>query len=70
MIIRNEQDLEGLRKIGRIVALAREEMKKQAKPGMTTKELDLRCRGTSRSIIIWDWATATLILRRWNIITG
>ena len=39
MIIRNEQDLEGLRKIGRIVALAREEMKK-AKPGMTTKELD------------------------------
>lgn len=27
MIIRNEQDLEGLRKIGRIVALAREEMK-------------------------------------------
>lgn len=41
MIIRNEQDLEGLRKIGRIVALAREEMKKQAKPGMTTKELDL-----------------------------
>lgn len=28
MIIRNEQDLEGLRKIGRIVALAREEMKK------------------------------------------
>lgn len=41
MIIRNEQDLEGLRKIGRIVALAREEMKKEAKPGMTTKELDL-----------------------------
>ncbi|CAM4070214.1 methionine aminopeptidase [Bacillus manliponensis] len=41
MIIRNEQDLEGLRKIGRIVALAREEMKKQAKAGMTTKELDL-----------------------------
>jgi methionyl aminopeptidase len=41
MIIRNEKDLEGLRKIGRIVALAREEMKKQAKPGMTTKELDL-----------------------------
>lgn len=41
MIIRNEQDLEGLRKIGRIVALAREEMKQQAKPGMTTQELDL-----------------------------
>ncbi len=30
MIIRNEQDLEGLRKIGRIVALAREEMKKRS----------------------------------------
>ncbi|WP_416828039.1 type I methionyl aminopeptidase [Ectobacillus polymachus] len=41
MIIKDEKDLEGLRKIGRIVALAREEMKKQAKPGMTTKELDL-----------------------------
>lgn len=41
MIIKNEQDLEGLRKIGRIVALAREEMKRLAKPGMTTKELDL-----------------------------
>jgi methionyl aminopeptidase len=41
MIITNEQELEGLRKIGRIVALAREEMKRQAKPGMTTKELDL-----------------------------
>lgn len=41
MIIQNEQDLEGLRKIGRIVALAREEMKRLAQPGMTTKELDL-----------------------------
>ena len=29
MIIRNEQDLEGLRKISSIVALAREEMKKK-----------------------------------------
>ncbi len=33
MIIRNEQDLEGLRKIGRIVALAREEMKKASEAG-------------------------------------
>jgi len=41
MIIGNEQDLESLRKIGRIVALAREEMKNQAKAGMTTKELDM-----------------------------
>ncbi|MCP8967979.1 type I methionyl aminopeptidase [Ectobacillus ponti] len=41
MIIQNEQELEALRKIGRIVALAREEMRAAAKPGMTTKELDL-----------------------------
>ena len=31
MIIGNEQDLESLRKIGRIVALAREEMKNKQK---------------------------------------
>ena len=31
MIIRNEQDLEGLRKIGRIVALAREEKTSEAR---------------------------------------
>ncbi|PGS50165.1 type I methionyl aminopeptidase [Bacillus sp. AFS041924] len=40
MIINNEQELEALRKIGRIVALAREEMKAKAVVGMTTKELD------------------------------
>lgn len=40
MIISNEQELEALRKIGRIVALAREEMKDKATAGMTTKELD------------------------------
>jgi methionyl aminopeptidase len=40
MIIKNEQELEALRKIGRIVALAREEMKSKATAGMTTKELD------------------------------
>ncbi len=40
-IIRNEQDLESRRKIGRIEAVAREEMKKKAKPRMTRKELDL-----------------------------
>ncbi len=28
-------------KIGRIVALAREEMKRKAEPGMSTKDLDL-----------------------------
>lgn len=32
MIVTNDQELEGLKKIGRIVALAREEMKKKAEP--------------------------------------
>lgn len=41
MIVRNDEELEGLKKIGRIVALAREEMKRKAAPGMTTLELDL-----------------------------
>lgn len=41
MIVTNDQELEGLKKIGRIVALAREEMKKKAEPGMSTKDLDL-----------------------------
>src|SRR5699024_12518918 len=40
MIIHTEEELQSLKKIGRICALAREEMKKSAKPGMTTKELD------------------------------
>ncbi len=41
MIIQNEAELEGLKKIGRVVALAREEMLKAIKPGVTTKELDM-----------------------------
>ncbi|MBC2581466.1 type I methionyl aminopeptidase [Clostridium sp. DJ247] len=40
MVIENENDLEELKKIGRIVALAREEMIKYIKPGITTAELD------------------------------
>ncbi len=32
MIVTNDQELEGLKKIGRIVALAREEMKKKPSP--------------------------------------
>lgn len=40
MIITSERDLEALKKIGRIVALAREEMIKNIKPGITTAELD------------------------------
>ncbi len=40
MSIETEQDLISLQKIGKIVALAREEMVKSAKPGMTTAQLD------------------------------
>ena len=40
MIIKNDQDIEGLKKIGKLVANIRDELKKQAKPGVTTKELD------------------------------
>lgn len=40
MIAKTEQDFNGLKKIGRIVAEIRDEMKAAAVPGMTTKELD------------------------------
>lgn len=40
MIAKTEQDFNGLKKIGRIVAEIREEMKTATVPGMTTKELD------------------------------
>lgn len=40
MIAKTEKDFEGLKKIGRIVAEIRDEMKKATVPGMTTKELD------------------------------
>jgi len=41
MTIESQHDIEQLMKIGKIVALTIEEMKKRAKPGMTTRELDL-----------------------------
>jgi len=41
MTIESQHDIEQLMKIGRIVALTIEEMKKRTVPGMTTKELDL-----------------------------
>ena len=41
MIIQNDRELEALSKIGRIVAIAREEMLKAVKPGITTKQLDM-----------------------------
>ncbi|WP_153731735.1 type I methionyl aminopeptidase [Sporosarcina obsidiansis] len=40
MIVKNEEQLAGLRNIGRIVAEIREALKKAAVPGITTKELD------------------------------
>jgi len=41
MIIKNEKDLDALKEIGRICALARDAMAKETKPGITTLELDL-----------------------------
>lgn len=40
MIVKNDEQLEGLRAIGRIVAEIREELKAATVPGMTTKEID------------------------------
>ena len=40
MIVKNNEEIEALKKIGRIVAEVREAMKDAAVPGMTTKELD------------------------------
>lgn len=40
MIIQTPEELQGLKKISRIVAEIRDTMKASAKPGMTTKELD------------------------------
>jgi methionyl aminopeptidase len=38
--VQSEEEMEGLLQIGKIVRLALEEMKKHARPGMTTAELD------------------------------
>ncbi|QTD42910.1 type I methionyl aminopeptidase [Sporosarcina sp. Te-1] len=40
MIVKNNEEIEALKKIGRIVAEIREAMKEAAVPGITTKELD------------------------------
>ncbi|MFL5733937.1 MAG: type I methionyl aminopeptidase [Chloroflexia bacterium] len=40
MSIESEQDLEGLKRSGRVVALTVQEMARHLKPGITTKELD------------------------------
>ncbi|QTH41845.1 type I methionyl aminopeptidase [Cohnella sp. LGH] len=41
MIAQSPQDIDQLKKIGKIVALTIEEMKKRTQPGMTTRQLDL-----------------------------
>jgi methionyl aminopeptidase len=40
MIAKTEQDINGLKEIGRVCASIRDELVKRAKPGVTTKELD------------------------------
>lgn len=40
MIVKNEEDLQGLKEIGKIVGTIRDEMIKKTVPGVTTKELD------------------------------
>lgn len=40
MTVESEKDLQGLKRIGRIVGLALKEMARQVRPGMTTAELD------------------------------
>lgn len=40
MIVKTEEELAGLKEIGKIVALIRDEMIASTKPGVTTKELD------------------------------
>ncbi|PGN02549.1 type I methionyl aminopeptidase, partial [Priestia megaterium] len=40
MTVEGKHDIEGLKEIGKIVALTISEMKNQTRAGMTTKELD------------------------------
>ena len=40
MIVKTQEEIEGLKEIGRIVASIRDELVSRAKPGVTTKELD------------------------------
>ena len=40
MTVESEKDLQGLRRVGRVVALARDEMRRAVEPGMSTGELD------------------------------
>lgn len=40
MIVKSEQDINGLKEIGKVVSIIREELIKKTIPGVTTKELD------------------------------
>lgn len=40
MIVKNDEELAGLKEIGKIVAIIRDELIERTKPGVTTKELD------------------------------
>ncbi|MDQ0215539.1 methionyl aminopeptidase [Oikeobacillus pervagus] len=40
MIVKTEKELESLKKAGKVMALIREEMRANTKPGVTTKQLD------------------------------
>lgn len=40
MTVGSQKDIDALKEVGRIVAITIQEMKRQARPGMTTKELD------------------------------
>ncbi|WP_309088192.1 type I methionyl aminopeptidase [Domibacillus sp.] len=40
MIVKTDEDIQALQKIGKIVALIRDEMRAFTKPGVTTKEID------------------------------
>jgi methionyl aminopeptidase len=68
MTIETQEDLEGLRRVGRAVALVRDEMLARACPGMTTRELDaigeqLLARQGVRSAprLVYDFPGATCI---------
>ncbi len=46
MTIQSQRDLDGLRRVGRVVSLALSEMKRRVKVGVTTQELDVVCAET------------------------
>lgn len=68
MIITSDEDLNALKRIGRIVGLTIQEMARQLEPGMTTAELDaigrkfLESHGArSAPILVYDFPGATCI---------